>query len=391
MPADLSRCDIHSTFYRGTGCPQCIQEIYEEPEPVIKEELEVVEVPPPRPIRIIGARELLREPLRAPDWLIPALQIGPGRPNIVSGYSYSLKSLMCLQLALAVGSGRPAWGHYETRRSRVLVLDYEGGDTMVRLRRMAAASRLDVDELVRGDALNLSVAPEHYLDDDDAVAWMTRVFGGYGLVVIDSLRQAAPRSDENDSGMGILLARLMRASLATGATVLLVAHSGKDTTVARDPRQQSIRGSSASFGEGGAVYHMARHPRGYQVRQVKRPTGAWGQEAEPLTIRVRDCPDTQIELQDGEGERVYAPGLALDLVSHDRTPPPEGVEPDSLEDDILEELRIEQPLSRKLLAERLGKRAELVGKAARALLEAHHIDETSRGLELPHIAPWEQV
>src|SRR5262249_3479710 len=81
---------------------------------------------------VLGARPLDPSVSTTPpppiDWISRDLQLGPGRPNMLIGYSGSAKSLFCLALALAVAKGSKILGQFETsRQRRVLILTQDSG------------------------------------------------------------------------------------------------------------------------------------------------------------------------------------------------------------------------------------------------------------------------
>jgi hypothetical protein len=363
-----------------------------------------VETAPRAPLRVLSAAEVFSVELTAPAWVVRGLQIGPGRPTLFAGYSYSLKSLLALVTALGVASGQPLWGRFHVRRVRVLVLDFEGGDTVLRLRRLAVSMGLDFDDLVSGDWINVAPAPDRFLDDADAVAWLTEACAGFGLVVADSLRQAAPNADENSSEIGVTLAVPTRVSLATGCSFVLVAHSGKTSKdQTKDTRQTATRGSSAIFSQAGNVLHVDRdetRPGVHRVKQRKRPTGAWGPGVEPITVRVHDDDENSVTLlehdQDDDGtDRLVpakVPGLVLELLE-EAEPGPAGVIGDTLEDLILAELKRRSPQSRRGLSGNLSRRQNAIGDAVKRLLTAGRVIETPQGLALPTTTtpdPWDE-
>jgi hypothetical protein len=347
---------------------------------------------PRSPLRVLSAAEVFTAELTAPEWVIKGLHVGPGRPTLFAGYSYSLKSLLALVTALGAASGQPLWGRFHVRRVRVLILDFEGGDTVLRLRRLAVSMGLDLDDLVAGDWINVAPAPDRFFDEADAVAWLTEACSGFGLVVADSLRQAAPNADENSSEIGVTLAVPTRVSMATGCSFVLVAHSGKTSKdTSKDDRQTATRGSSAIFSQAGNVLHVDRddaRPGVHRVRQRKRPTGAWGPGVEPFTVRVHDDDENAITLleheqaDDGTDRLVTArvPGLVLELLENDDPPGIAGVIGDTIEDLILAELKRREPQSRRQLSGNLSRRPNAIGDAVKRLLTSGRVTETPRGV-----------
>ena len=164
-----------------------------------------------------------------------------------AGYGYSKKTLAAQSIEVSCAAGCSVFGVYRAETCRVLHLDYEQGRrlTFERYQRLARAAGVDGRSL--GDRLRVAVFPSLYLDSLGAEDVFARVFEGYGLVVIDSLRASAPSADENSSDVRRLIDILNRASDKTGATPILLHHARKPNDQTKGGARMSIRGSSAIF------------------------------------------------------------------------------------------------------------------------------------------------
>ncbi len=215
--------------------------------------------PPPRAsgtyptIALTTAKELA-EPLPDLTYLVPHLGLAPGAPVLVAGYGFAGKTVSLQSLALSIASGRPVWGVYSCRRGRVLHLDFEQGRrvTQERYQRLARAMKIDLATLE--NHLTVAINPAVYLDDVVAPAVYGRLFEGYSLVIVDSLRAAAPKSDENASDVRTAIDTMSRAAEAHQALLVFVHHARKPK--ADDPAgaRYKIRGSSALFDACGSVF-----------------------------------------------------------------------------------------------------------------------------------------
>lgn len=211
-------------------------------------------------IQLIGTRGIFA-PLSPASWTVKGLQLGSGRPSLLFGYGSSGKTLAAQALALAVGSGRPAWAHpaFECNRPRrVIHIDHEQGKrgTFLRYQRLAAGMGLDRERDL-GDRIDVSVFPKVYLNSPDAEEEYTALCkGDVGLVIIDALKGATPGRDENDSKIRQCLDLLTRVSENTGATFLVIHHAGKPKEAHSDGRT-AVRGSSAIFDASGLVLMMS--------------------------------------------------------------------------------------------------------------------------------------
>ncbi len=198
------------------------------------------------PVPTLSARDLA-EPLAPISYLVPGLGLAPGPISLVAGYGFSGKTLALQDLALSVATGGRVWGAFSCRKGRVLHLDYEQGRhlTQERYQRLARARGADLASL-EPDALRVACMPSVYVDSDGGADTLASLFDGKALVVVDSLRAAAPSADENSSDVRRPLDILTRAAERTGAAVVVIHH-------ARKPKEQgdavrfSIRGSSALF------------------------------------------------------------------------------------------------------------------------------------------------
>ena len=228
-----------------------------------------------RAIPMVTAAQL-DEPLPALPWLVPALGIAPGAPVLVAGYGYSRKTLAAQSLLLSVASGLPLWGLYGVRSGPVAHIDWEQGRRLSqeRYQRMARALGLRIKDL----PIELSPLPDFHIDDRGAEAVLTRTCAGKALVLIDSLRAAAPGVDENSSEVRRPLDMLGRISERTGCVFVVIHHANKPQEGAPTSAKYSIRGSGALFdacsgifvfvgtkGEPTTVHHEKERNRGVTV------------------------------------------------------------------------------------------------------------------------------
>jgi hypothetical protein len=133
------------------------------------------------------------------------------------------------------------------KSGRALHLDYEQGGHLSRMRyqRLAAARGIDPQRLQ--GKLALATFPTRYLDDPRAYDALAPLCEGRDLVIVDSFRAAAPRTDENSSEARVPLDRLARISEATGVSAVVVHHARKPTRDAQGGARMSVRGSGALY------------------------------------------------------------------------------------------------------------------------------------------------
>lgn len=216
---------------------------------------------------MLGTAEIFA-PLPAIEWTCKGLGIAPGAPICIAGYGYSGKTITAQSLALSVASGRDVWGVFAAKKGLAVHIDHEQGAYLSRERyqRLARGMGIAVEDI--DDRLRLAVHPSVYLDSSAAESHYLRAAEGARVVIIDSLRAAAPSVDENSSEVRRHLDMLGRVSERTGATMLIVHHATKPTPE-RDGKY-SLRGSGALFDACASVFvFSAKKGEPTRVNHVK--------------------------------------------------------------------------------------------------------------------------
>ena len=155
------------------------------------------------------------------------------------GASGSGKSFLMLDIAAAVAGGDYDWFGRRVTQAPVTYVCLEGEAGMGK--RVKAWS-LHHNKPVP-DALRFITQPFDLLSDDvpELAKAVTAGGGAGGLVILDTLNRAAPGADENSSvDMGNLIAAAKELQTLSGGLVLLVHHTGKDTT-------KGLRGHSSLY------------------------------------------------------------------------------------------------------------------------------------------------
>ncbi len=181
---------------------------------------------------------------------------------VLFGDSGSGKTFITLQIAAAVARGVP-WRGRKVRQGRVVYVCAEGRHGFA-MRGAAYAAHAevpwsDVPLDVIADAPNLMLK-------EDALA-LAKAIGKADLVVVDTLAQTMPGGNENaGEDVGRVLAHCQGLHRATGATVLLVHHSGKDAS-------KGARGWSGLRAAADAELEVIRTPTGRMLRTGKEKDG----------------------------------------------------------------------------------------------------------------------
>lgn len=263
----------------------------------------------PAPITSIGTIGLadIALPLPPIPWVCHGLRIAPGAPTIVAGYGFSGKTVALQSLALAVATGRDAWGTWSTRRCPVLHVDYEQGRylTIDRYQRLARGMGVELGA-EPSDALRLAVMPPIWLDEPRARDAWARILDGYGVSLIDSLRAAAPSLDENGSEIRRALDAMTWASEQTGCACLVTHHARKpseDKGAGSDAAKFSIRGSSGIFDAAGNAFVFGA-AKGEPIRVMHEKERYTGRLLDPFGISIEDTADGGLVVTHLEPEQV---------------------------------------------------------------------------------------
>ncbi len=218
-----------------------------------------------------------------PGWIIKSV-LPRGELVVLFGESGSGKSFVALDVCMAIARGEP-WREHRTKQGRVVYIAAEGGGGF-RKRLKAYSAHHGVD--LAGVPFDIIHAAPNFLQRADAVDVARGIAkGGQALVVVvDTFAQVMPGANENASeDMGVALAHCRGIHRATGATVLLVHHAGKDAT-------KGARGWSGLRAAADAEIEVVRSAAGRAVRITKQKDGddlsAWGFDLKVVPLGVDD-------------------------------------------------------------------------------------------------------
>jgi hypothetical protein len=231
--------------------------------------------------------EAIFAPLPAIAWLCEGLYLSPGGVACFAGYGYSGKTIVAQSIALSVATGRNVFGVFPCKQGRVLHLDYEQGARLTRERYQRLARGIGATREAFGDRLCLAVYPSTYLDAPSAAEALARTIEGFDLVIVDSLRAAAPSLEENSSLMRGPIDLLARAGERAGALPLLLHHARKPNDDARGGAKMSIRGSGAIF-DGCTEVYVLGASKGEPVRVEHEKERLYGRELADFGLRIED-------------------------------------------------------------------------------------------------------
>lgn len=279
-------------------------------------------------------------------WVVPGLQVGPGRPSMIAAYGSTGKTLALQSIALSAAAGVPVWGHFEVPDAfNVRHIDYDQGCTASRRRYQRLAHGMGIGPEAIEGRLSLSVFPSVYLNSADAEEHYLREFEGVDLAVIDALRGAVPGVDENDSKIRSNIDLLSKVSERHGTAFILLHHAAKPKD--GQTAATAARGSSAIFDACGSVFSMVgEQGTDKKVMHTKPSAESTGGALPPFFLGIEDVsgpnslyegirvvykkaadkPDKQAQKETDLEEGMYQaivnnPGLSkrklTDVVNHD--------------------------------------------------------------------------
>jgi hypothetical protein len=158
---------------------------------------------------------------------------------VVYGRWGSGKSSVAIDLCAAVARGTPWHGHKVRQGIVVYIASENAHGFRARLNALLREQGITLDDL-GGRFLEITGRP-HLLKPDEVQELITelKTFGRVSTVVVDTLARATAGADENAAKeMGILVENCQTIVNATGASVVLVHHTGKDES-------RGMRGSSS--------------------------------------------------------------------------------------------------------------------------------------------------
>lgn len=225
-------------------------------------------------------------------WLVPALQLAPGRPIILGAYGGAGKTWVACDIALAIASGsRRALDAVDVARSgHVVHLNWEMPTDALRLRyqRLARGRGVDISTADLGIANRAELAGFE-LASSDARRRLVDTVSGAALLVVDSLRAALPGVDENGSEVRRYLDLLLEVSEVTGVCALVIHHEGKPPSTGETrSAQHRLRGSSGINDAADTTWHVEPAEVGWRLRQGKVSRG---RAADPIGVELVDTPD----------------------------------------------------------------------------------------------------
>lgn len=168
----------------------------------------------------------------------------------IYGEPGSGKSFLALDLGARISSGLPDWFGRKIERRDVIYVALEGGRGI-----QSRQAAWDTHNGLRAERIKFMISSFSLLSDEDVIGFADAVSAAStpgAVVIIDTLAQATPGADENaGKDMGLALQAAQRISEAVSGLVVLVHHSGKETS-------RGLRGHSSLNGAMDAVIYVGR-------------------------------------------------------------------------------------------------------------------------------------
>lgn len=234
--------------------------------------------------QVVPAGEFSRG--QAPSWIIKGL-LPKAELGVLFGESGSGKSFIALDMACSIARGEP-WRGLRTRSGRVVYIAAEGGGGFrKRLQAYGLHHQVDMDQLPFG----IIHAAPNFLQKTDALDVSKAIVAGgkCDVVIVDTFAQVIPGANENAAeDIGKALAHCKGIHRATGAMVILVHHSGKDSS-------KGSRGWSGLRAAADAEIEVVRTVAGRYIRVSKQKDGddqgEWGFDLQVVPVGIDEDGD----------------------------------------------------------------------------------------------------
>lgn len=238
----------------------------------------------PKPLKFAVVTDEVFMQRPAPRWIVKGL-VPEGDLLVLFGETGAGKSFAALDIFGAVARGVP-WRGLRVRQRRVAFIVAEGGGGF--------RNRLCAYRQHHGAAPGVLVmhAAPNLMERGDAteVAKALAAAGGADIVVVDTFAQTTPGANENageDIGKALKNCRGISQALG-GALVVLVHHTGKDTT-------RGARGWSGLKAAADAEIEVGRAPAGRYLRTSKQKDDVdgleWGFDLDIVPVGIDEDGD----------------------------------------------------------------------------------------------------
>ncbi len=230
-------------------------------------------------LQVMSLTTLNQKQFEETAWLVQDL-IPEDARIVFSGQPESYKSFIAQSIALAVAQGQPLFDHYATLQRRVLIIDLENHERLIK-KRMQLLGAADTKNLL------FSLNPDFSLEKQSCVDAVVQLIDQYAikLVILDSLIRMHAAIEDNSVEMARVTKAITRIRDA-GVTVIFIHHDKKSD--ASNQTAQSLRGSSEIRAAVDLQYGFKSDGSTITVQQLKNRLGM---RLAPITVNLVSNPD----------------------------------------------------------------------------------------------------
>lgn len=184
-------------------------------------------------IRPIWASELKLMEIPPPSWIVDQF-VSDGGISLISSKPGSFKTMLAIEIAKCVAQGEPLFGVFETKQTKVLILDEESGNG--RLKKRQAILGSDEAEVAVLSFANVKMSSEYA----EAIIEYCEA-NGIGFVIFDSLTRFHTAQENTSQEMSEVLSYFHQIT-KTGIAVLIIHHDPK-SGYSNPDSSNTLRGS----------------------------------------------------------------------------------------------------------------------------------------------------
>lgn len=270
---------VQNAYEYATGLPgsnSILNDFSEDPPSLIEAQ------------KLISKRGICRLGLKALSELPPPLwqvedMIPQGGLIVVYGQPKVGKTFFAIALSLSIASGSDLFGR-ATKKGKVTYIAAEGGPARLRDRARAFLTSIGVATPPE-DMWGLISQRIDVADDNQVTELLEELGGSHDLVVIDTLARCMSGDENSQKDMNEFVAGCDRIREATGATVVVVHHEGKD-------RSKGARGSTVLRGALDTSIRLRQNANGIIASVEDQRDGTPGN---PITLELATIPLGDVE------------------------------------------------------------------------------------------------
>jgi hypothetical protein len=216
--------------------------------------------------QLIRGSEIIKQSVKT-DWLIEGF-IPRDSTVLMFGEPESCKSMIALDMACCIGSDQD-WAGNPVKQGDVVYIAGEGGNGLSkRLNALIQEKGLSVDHF-HSSSSSMDLMSSESVDE---VLKVVGEIEGLRLIIIDTLHRNSTGEESSSSDFAIVLQHCDQLRLVTGATIMMIHHSGHGNKN-RSRGSSSIRGAmDAEFKvlkDGGVKLHCTKMKDDEKPKHIK--------------------------------------------------------------------------------------------------------------------------